>query len=166
MEITLVGKKKIEVELTELKADLKVLREEKTSAYSLTGDTWHDNPYFYKLEQDERRLCTRIQEIEKLLREAELVEDTGHNTDEVAIGSIVKCRCVYDEDDQDTEIFEIVRQGENDIDNGKIHFETQVAKNIIGLHEGEQVQFETPGGTAIYKILRLYPDWDTAKGDQ
>ena len=67
MKVTLEGKKKSEAIIQQLKQDLNSLREEKLIAYNSSGDTWHDNPYFNKLEADERTLNAKIEEAQNIL---------------------------------------------------------------------------------------------------
>ena len=120
-KITLEGKQKIEENIQELMEELKQLRKEKVVAYNLTGDTWHDNPYFNKLEQDERALNTKINEAQEILKNAEIVDSASRNMETVEIGSIVECICNYlDLEETENEIFEIVGHGEADVNNGKM----------------------------------------------
>lgn len=164
MKITEEGKKKLEENLENLNEELKKLREEKIIAYNLSGDTWHDNPYFNKLEQDERMLNAKISEAQSILKDAEIIKRLERNMKNVEIGSIVKCHCLYlDYNDEEEEIFEIVGHGETDIDAGKIHYESLVAKNLLGLGLNETVKFMTPGGEVEYKIIDFYPDWESTE---
>ena len=165
MKITQEGKHRIEESIQEFMEELKKLREEKVRAYNLSGDTWHDNPYFGKLEQDERALARKISEAQTILKEAEIITSDSRNMETVDIGSIVKCACIYP-DFEEVEIYEIVGHGETDVFNGKIHYESPVAKSILGLHVNDTVSFETPSGIAQYRIMKFYTDWDTAKQDQ
>jgi len=166
-KITLEGKQRIEANIQELMEELKKLRKEKVVAYNLTGDTWHDNPYFNKLEQDERVLNTKISEAQEILKNAEIVDSASRNMKTVEIGSIVKCICKYlDFDETEVEVFEIVGHGETDVNNGKIHYESLVAQNIMGLHVNDTVTFRTPGGKVEYKIAAFYQDWETAKRER
>lgn len=162
VKITLEGKQKMEANIQELMEELKELRKEKAIAYDLTGDTWHDNPYFNKLEQDERVLNTKIEEIEAILKDAEIIDEVTRNMEIVEIGSIVKCACTYP-DFEEIVIFEIVGHGETDVENGKIHYESVVAQNIMGLRVNDTVSFDTPGGKVQYKIITFYKDWDAVK---
>lgn len=159
MKITVEGKQKMEAHIQELMEELKELRKEKALAYDLTGDTWHDNPYFNKLEQDERVLNTKINEVEGILKNAEVIEDTVRSMETVEIGSIVKCLCIYPSFEE-IAVFEIVGHGETDVENGKIHYESLVAQNIMGLHVNDNVSFDTPGGRVQYKIVEFYENWD------
>lgn len=165
MKITEEGKKKVQKNIEKMMEDMRLLREEKLRAYSLTGDTWHDNPYFNKLEQDERALTQKIKEAQGILEEAELVEEDGHRMEQVDIGSIIKCMCVYP-DFEELEIYEIVGEGESDIASGKIHYQSLVAQNIMGLKVNEEVSFKTPAGLTKYQIVKFYHSWEEARADE
>lgn len=164
-KITLEGKQKIEANIQKLMEELKALREEKVVAYNMTGDTWHDNPYFNKLEQDERSLNTKINEAMEILKNAEIVNSKGRNTEKIEIGSIVKCICTYS-DGEEIEILEIVGHGESDINSGKIHYESLVAQNILGHNLNDTITFDTPGGTVQYKIEKFYSSWEEVEQDR
>lgn len=167
MIMTEQGRQQYLEELDELKVKLKKLRENKASAYVLTGDTWHDNPYFKMLELDERQIIKRFNEIQELLSKAEFVDVVEHNTVDVAIGSIFKCRFVYDDDPEpEEEIFEIVGYGETAIDGGKISCESPVAKSLLGHKLNDVVEFDTPEGKAAYTIVKFYNDWSEAENDR
>lgn len=160
MIITNKGRQKILLELEELNEELKKVRENKASAYVLTGDTWHDNPYFKMVEQKERQILNRINELHINLNRAEYVEIAQRNVEEVAIGSIIKCHFTYeDEPDVEEEIFEIVGCGETDAENQQISYESPVAKNLMGHKLNDTVTFDTPGGKASYTIVKFYGDW-------
>lgn len=167
MVITEQGRDKYLAELDRLKIKLKKLRENKASAYVLTGDTWHDNPYFKMLELDERQIIARFNEIQDLLIKAEVVDVAEHNTDEIAIGSIFKCKFMYDDDDEPEEdVFEMVGYGETALEGGRISCESPVAKNLLGHKLNDVVEFETPTGKASYTIVKFYNDWSEAENDR
>lgn len=163
MKITAEGKEKIQAQIEKLMEDLKKVREEKANAYVLTGDTWHDNPYFNQLEQAEQQVILKIAECQKVLEEAEIVERDSQNLDTVDIGSIVKCTCLYlEEDESEEEIYEIVGHGESDVEAGKIAYDSLVAKNLMGHKVNDTIKFEIPSGKVEYTILAIYSDWDEA----
>ncbi len=164
-KMTLEGKKNIEENIKKLKQKLQDLMVEKNIAYNSTGDTWHDNPYYNKLESDQRALEVEISELVKLLNEAEIVEENQRNMETVEIGSIVKCFCRYSDFDE-TIVLEIVGHGESDIENGKIHYETPVGKSILGHRLNDVISIMLPNGYAVdYTILKFYADWDEARKD-
>lgn len=162
VKVTPIGVNLIQENIEKLKSELKFVREEKNIAYTLCGDTWHDNPHFNKLEQDERSLEKRIMEIEKVLTSAIHIELNERNTDIVEIGSIVKCYCEYP-DFTEEEVYEIVGYGESNFEENKLFYDSPVAKNLLGLSAGDKVSFEIPAGTTTYTILEMYKDWAEAK---
>lgn len=162
VKITPAGVKKIEENIENLKNELKFVRDEKNIAYTLCGDTWHDNPHFNKLEQDEKALVNRIKEIEKVLKTANYIQLEKRNTDIVEIGSIVKCYCEYP-DFTEEEVYEIVGYGESNLDENKLFYDSPVAKNLLGLGITEEVTFDTPVGEATYKVIQMYNSWEEAK---
>ena len=165
-KMTAVGIKKLECEIEKLNEDLKKLRKNKASAYTQTGDTWHDNPYFNQLEREEGQLLIQIAELQATLEKAEIIDSKVINKDEIAIGSIFQCSCLYEDDDEpEYEIYEIVGHGETDIENGKINYESPVAKNLLGHRVGDVINFETPAGKVSYNIIKIYESWEAAKSD-
>jgi transcription elongation factor GreA len=162
VKITPAGVKILQQNIENLKNDLKFVREEKNIAYTLCGDTWHDNPHFNKLEQDERQLDKRIREIENIITSAIHIELDTRDTDTVQIGSIVQCYCEYP-DFTEEEVYEIVGYGESNVDENKLFYDSPVAKNLLGLTVGDKVSFETPVGKTTFKIIKMYNTWDEVK---
>ncbi len=169
IKLTMEGKKNIELQLQGLQERLKDVRHEKSVAYTATGDTWHDNPYFNKLEADERAIEIQINELVQILRDAEILLNNERNMEEVGMGSIIKCYCQYfteqhKPDFDETVVLEIVGHGETDIDNGKIHYESLVAQSLCGHHKNEVIPIKLPNGMSVeYTILNFYADWDDVK---
>lgn len=163
-KITSNGKKKIEANIQRLNERLQEIRTEKAIAYTATGDTWHDNPYFNKLEADERAVQLEINAAVKLLNESEVLEDKERNMDMVEIGSIIKCHCRYP-DFEETLVLEIVGHGETDVDNGKINYGSPVAQKLLAHHLNDIILINLPIGNVEYKILKFYADWDDVKND-
>ena len=109
-------------------------------------------------------MILKIAECKKILDEAELVERDTQNRDAVDIGSIVKCSCLYaDEDEPEEEIYEIVGHGEVDIEAGKIAYDSLVAKNLMGRKVNDEITFNIPSGEVKYTILGIYSDWNEAR---
>lgn len=105
-----------------------------------------------------------INEAVKLLENAEILESSNRNMEVIEIGSIVKCLCSYP-DFEEILVLEIVGHGETDVDNGKIHYESLVAQNILGHHLNDVIPIKLPSGNVDYKILKFYADWDEVQKD-
>ena len=154
MKITEEGKIELEKKLEQMKNKLKDLEVEKALAYTATGDTWHDNPYFDLLRRDEETLVKEIKTFEEFLYTAEITETNRVNTDSVEIGSIIKCICKYSFDDESEEmIIKIVGHGEGDREGNKIAYDSPVGQNLMGHGQGDIIEFSVPAGMVSYEIV-------------
>ena len=156
------GMRRLREQLDRASAVLKAIRDEKAIAYTATGDTWHDNPYFNKLEQDEQAKIREIGEVQTLIASARMFTvPEVRNTERVQLGSIVRFRRVYqDTGEQQNEVWEIVGYGEIDIEQHKVAYNSPLAQALIGLEPGDTRQTNTPKGQANYEIVELYSSWE------
>jgi len=166
-KVTKEGFAKLQEKYEQLLKSLDELRREKFVALELSGDNWHDNPYFNKMEQEERALGIRISELKATMDAAEIVEEYKRNVSSIALGSIVECKCLYVEDDEEEiEVFEIVNALESDLCSRKLNIESLVARNILGMTIGEKRSFETPGGQVVYEVVKFFEDWSEVDSDK
>jgi transcription elongation GreA/GreB family factor len=158
--------KKLREDLEGAHASLSALRKEKNLAYTATGDTWHDNPYFNRLIQDEEALARKIAEIQQTISDAEVYNPSVRNIEQVRLGSIVRFVRRYKKSGEEmTEIWEIVGFGETDVSQKHVAYNAPLGAALIGMKPGDTRQATTPKGAVEYEILDLYPDWDaTPKG--
>ncbi|WLR57435.1 GreA/GreB family elongation factor [Mesobacillus subterraneus] len=162
VKITSNGEQLILQQIGNLEQELKQVRKDKNIAFNACGDDKLANPNFHKLEQDERVLVERIQEIQHTYKTAELIMVDERNTEKVDIGSIVKCSFEYT-DYTEEEIYEIVGYGESNVDENKIYYETPVAKKLIGLKVGDETVLSVPSGKVKCKVLKMYSVWEEAE---
>lgn len=158
------GLKKLQDTLSRLEEELKNLLVDKKAAYTLSGDTWHDNPYFNKLQQDEDALVKKILGVRSEIDKARVFVPESRNIDRVRIGSIVRFSCVYAESGQGfEEVWEIAGYGETDDDNDKVAYNSPIGSALLGMAPGEVKSGLLPKGTVTFKIIQLYPDWESTK---
>ncbi|HEX2946050.1 MAG TPA: GreA/GreB family elongation factor [Clostridia bacterium] len=162
IKVTETGLIKLQIELETMKQRLIDIREDKATAYSNSGDTWHDNPRFNELERAEKSAEKQIYELEEKLHNAEIVRWDENSKDKVQIGSIVLCRCEYPGEIEDI-VYEIVGYGEADPMNYKISYESLVAQTLIGLSTGAKAECITPSGKVTYQVIKIYDNWDCAR---
>lgn len=156
--LTVKGRELLMKELKDLNEALKKLSDEKNQAYHSSGDTWHDNPIFNGLEQEERRMAARIREKQKIISGATVVNVTERNTEEVVIGSIVRLQKLMKKDGKvSIETWEIVGYSESDPENKKLAYNTPLGSILIGMKKDDEK--ENSEGTIKYKVLLLLPDW-------
>ena len=153
-------------ELDKLMIDLAALRKEKGLDYTLSGDTWHDNPYFNKLTQDEEGVARRIAELRSRTSTAEVFDPGVRNTDQVRLGSIVRFARCYEKDGQENvETWEIVGFEETDVEKKRVAYNAPLGKALLGMERGDTRKSTTPRGPVEYRVLDLYTDWSVVPGD-
>jgi transcription elongation GreA/GreB family factor len=147
--------------LEKAQADLKAIRDDKAISYTATGDTWHDNPYFNKLEQDERTKEGEIAEFNGLIANARVYSADKRNITRVALGSIVHLSRYYKVTSQsDEQVWEVSGYGEIDVPKQRVSYNSPLMKAIMGLHVGDTAETGSPQGPVEYEILALFASWD------
>ena len=94
----------------------------------------------------------RIKELETVLRNVEVIDESEMSLDKVHIGSTVKA---HDKEFNEEVIFQIVGSSEADPFNGKISDESPVGKALLEKSVGDIVKVETPGGESEFTILEI-----------
>lgn len=91
----------------------------------------------------------RIQEIEELLKNVEIVNNEK-NYNQVSLGDTVKVKL-----DGKEESFHIVGEYEADPLNKKLSQSSPIGKALLGKKVGETVEVETPAGKVVYQVLEI-----------
>jgi transcription elongation factor GreA len=148
--LTPEGKEKLEAELKELKTNgRKELAERLKHAISM-GDL-SENADYHKAKEDQGFMEGRIQEIEAILRNAEVIE-TRSDYNEVSIGAHVTIK----EGEYPPETYHLVGRKEANPRKGKISHESPIGKALLGHKVGETVDAMLPNGSTIkLKILKI-----------
>src|SRR4030066_1037353 len=92
----------------------------------------------------------RIQELEILLANARVVEETAKE-DHVQVGSTVTIR----EGDNPEEIYAIVGPAEASPRDGRISNESPLGRAVIEHHAGDVVRVDAPGGSFTVSLLKV-----------
>lgn len=149
--LTYAGLKKLEEELHDLKV---VKRKEvagKIKEAREQGDL-SENAEYDAAKDEQRDIEARIEELEKILKNAEVVVEDEVDLDKINIGCIVKILDVEYSEELD---YKIVGSTEANSLKGKISNESPVGKALIGHKVGDTVEVETPAGVFAYKILEI-----------
>ena len=149
--LTYAGLKALEDELENLKV---VKRKEvagKIKEAREQGDL-SENAEYDAAKDEQRDIELRIEELEKLLKNAEVVVEDEVNLDKINVGCIVK---VYDVDFDEEMEFKLVGSTEANSLEGKISNESPVGKALMGAHTGDIVEVELPSGIMKYKVLEI-----------
>lgn len=150
--MTYEGLKKLEDELQELKVVRRKEVSQKIKEAREQGDL-SENAEYDAAKDEQRDIELRIEEIDKILKNAEVVDEEDVDLDAISIGCTVLLRDI--EFDEEME-YKIVGSTEADCLNGKISNESPVGVALIGSKEGDQVEVETPSGEMVkYEILSI-----------
>ena len=149
--MTFAGLRALEDELFDLKVYKRKEVAQKIKEAREQGDL-SENAEYDAAKDEQRDIEARIEELEKLLKNVEVVGQDEVDADTVGIGSRVK---LYDvEMDEEVE-YTIVGSTEADALNGKISNESPVGAALIGSQVGEPIVVETISGDLEFKILEI-----------
>ena len=149
--LTYEGLKKLEDELQDLKVVQRKAIAEKIKEAREQGDL-SENAEYDAAKDEQRDVEARIEQIEKILKNAEVVVEDEVDLDKISVGCMVKVLDVeYDEEEE----FKLVGSSEADSLNGKISNESPVGKALIGARVGDTIQVETQAGLIEYKVLEI-----------
>lgn len=149
--LTYAGLKSLEDELHDLKVVRRKEVAQKIKEAREQGDL-SENAEYDAAKDEQRDIEARIEEIEKILKNAEVVVEDEVDLDKISVGCKVK---VHDfEYDEDIE-FKIVGSTEANSLQGKISNESPVGRALIGAKVDDVVKVEMPAGIMEYKILEI-----------
>ncbi len=149
--MTKEGLAKFEAELNELRTvRLKEIAQTIKEAKE-QGDL-SENAEYDAARDEQRDIVARIEELEELLKNVEIIDETDTDPDTVSLGKTVR---LYDIELEEEVVYTIVGTSEVNSLAGKISGESPVGKAIIGARVNEIVVAETPAGAFEYKILEI-----------
>ena len=111
-----------------------------------------ENAEYDAAKDEQRDIELRIEELEKLLKNAEVVVEDEIDLDKINIGCKVK---VYDVDEDEEMEFKIVGSTEANSLQNKISNESPVGQALMGKKAGDVVDVETQAGVIQYKVLEI-----------
>jgi transcription elongation factor GreA len=149
--LTYAGLKKLEEEIHDLKV---VKRKEvagKIKEAREQGDL-SENAEYDAAKDEQRDIEARIEHIEKLLKNAEVIVEDEVDLDKINVG----CKVIVFDVQFDEEIeFSIVGSSESNSLHGKISNESPVGQALLGAEVGDTVEAETQAGVMTYKVLEI-----------
>ena len=150
--LTYEGLKKLEDELENLKVVRRKEVSQKIKEAREQGDL-SENAEYDAAKDEQRDIEARIEELEKILKNAEVVVEEEADLDKVSIGCSVK---ILDCDFEEELEYKIVGSTEANSLKGKISNESPVGKALLGKQVGDTVTVETPAGEFSYKVLSIH----------
>ena len=145
--LTYEGLKKLEDELQNLKVVKRKEVAQKIKEAREQGDLSENAEY--DAAKDEQ---ARIEEIEKILKNAEVVVEEEVDLEKISIGCKVK---ILDCEFNDELEYKIVGSTEANSLKGKISNESPVGRALLGKKVGDTITVETQAGELSYKVLEI-----------
>lgn len=149
--LTYTGLKKLEDELENLKVVKRKEVAAKIKEAREQGDL-SENAEYDAAKDEQRDIEARIEELEKILKNVEVVVEDDVDLDTINIGCTVD---VYDKEFEEEIEFKLVGSTEANSLEGKISNESPVGKALIGKKVGDIVSVETQAGVIEYEVLRI-----------
>ena len=148
--LTPEGRRELRQELDELVNVKRPALAERLRRAIAQGDL-SENADYHTAKEEQSFLEGRIQEIEAILRAAEVIKETKRS-DVVALGSRVTAA---EDGMEDPETFRIVGIAEADPINGKVSHESPIGKALLGRRVQDVVTVEAPGGEIAFRITGI-----------
>lgn len=152
--LTYDGLKKLEEELQDLKVNRRQEVAQKIKEAREQGDL-SENAEYDAAKDEQRDIEARIEEIEKILKNAEVVDEDDYEHGTVNFGVTVT---LLDIDMDEILEYKIVGSTEVNILEGKISNESPLGMAIMKKKAGEVVTVEAPNGDYQYKIIDVKKD--------
>jgi transcription elongation factor GreA len=149
--LTQEGLKKLEEELEFLKSVKRREVAERIKVAIGYGDI-SENSEYEDAKNEQAFIEGRIITLEKMLRNARIINSDDVDTNTVSVGSVV---ILEDMEFSDTVEYTIVGSAESDPLQNKISNESPVGRGILGKQKGSIVDVNVPAGVIQYKIVDI-----------
>ena len=145
------GLRNLEQELEYLKTVKRKEIAEKIKVALSFGDL-SENSEYDEAKNDQAMMEARIADIESMLKNVKIIDESELSTEVIHIGSKIKVNDVEFDEVCD---YQIVGSNEADPANGRISDESPVGKSLLGHKVVDRVEIETPAGTMVYEVLEI-----------
>ena len=150
--LTYEGLRRYEDELHELKVVKRQEVAQKIKEAREQGDL-SENAEYDAAKDEQRDIEARIEQIEKILKNAEVVLEEEIDLDKINIGCNVR---VLDLEYNEEEEYKLVGSSEASSLQNKISNESPIGRALIGARIGDVVTVEAPAGEIKYKVLSIH----------
>ncbi len=149
--LTYDGLKALEDELLNLKVVRRKEVAQKLKEARAQGDL-SENAEYDAAKDEQRDIEARIEEVEQILKNAEVVDESEFEQGKISIGCTIR---LFDFDFEEEDTFRMVGSTEADILNNKISNESPMGMALIGHGIGDIVEVEGPEGNCKFRIIDI-----------
>lgn len=150
--LTYAGLKELEAEIQELKVNKRKEIANKIKEARAQGDL-SENAEYDAAKEEQAEVEARIVQIEKLLKNVEVVDEDEVDLNVVSVGCKVRLFDIEFDEEID---YAIVGSTEADPLKNKISNESPVGESLIGRKVGDVAEVETPAGLLKFKVLEIH----------
>ena len=111
-----------------------------------------ENAEYDEARNEQAKVEARIQELEALIENAEIIDETTMDARSISLGSVVK---LYDEDFDEEITYSIVGSNQADPLEQKISDQSPIGRALMGKKAGERVTVTAPAGELHFKVLEV-----------
>ena len=111
-----------------------------------------ENAEYDEARNEQAKVEARIQELESLIENAEIIDESTMDVRSISLGSIVK---LMDEDFDEEITYSIVGSNQADPLENKISDQSPIGRALMGKKAGERVTVTAPAGEIHFKVLEV-----------
>ena len=111
-----------------------------------------ENAEYDEARNEQAKVEARIQELEALIENAEIIDETTMDVRSISLGSVVK---LYDEDFEEEITYSIVGSNQADPLEQKISDQSPIGRALMGKKAGDTVTVTAPAGELHFKVLEV-----------
>ena len=145
------GHQKLQEELEDLKVNKRKEIAQKIKEAREQGDL-SENAEYDAAKDEQRDIEARIEELEKILKNVEVVDDTNVNEKVVGLGSTVK---IHDNTYNEDLTFKILGSTQANSLKGIISNESPLGKALLGHEAGDEVSVEVNEEVTVYTVVEV-----------
>lgn len=111
-----------------------------------------ENAEYDEARNEQAKVEARIQELEALIENAEIIDESNMDVRAISLGSVVK---LYDEDFEEEITYSIVGSNQADPLDQKISDQSPIGRALMGKKAGDRVTVTAPAGELHFKVLEV-----------
>ena len=111
-----------------------------------------ENAEYDEARNEQAKVEARIQELEALIENAEIIDESNMDVRAISLGSVVK---LYDEDFEEEITYSIVGSNQADHLEQKISDQSPIGRALMGKKAGDRVTVTAPAGELHFKVLEV-----------
>ena len=111
-----------------------------------------ENAEYDEARNEQAKVEARIQELESLIENAEIIDESTMDARSISLGSVVK---LFDEDFDEEITYSIVGSNQADPLEQKISDQSPIGQALMGKRAGERITVIAPAGEIHFRILEV-----------